>query len=391
MGVGLLRSLASPYYVDGKYYMRDNMFLRLDIKAFDFSENQLFECAQNFEAFMMDRVAGSFLLRCVDMDGKAARKRSFVSICSDELQSIEADDFRKCGLCFYGFLKTPDMQKKADMDIPWKRAAKTGQTFNEAYSLGSKPERLLFPQLPDQEEIENNPETMQEYMKAVSSFSQENKRWLAACPDWDVKGSFSASFQEYNGKIWSRANLDFCLSCYMLEGNYIEPYNIMREYVEELNHILPFLHATIGFGPSNISTYELICKASIPEDMNNYEYYRQHGELLGFYNRFPKEWGDRLSHDIPDVIKQENASNDSVIVQIDGEVTPHRIKDYLALRKYLKQILVPMGESTVYFVERGPHIAPFEPTEITLKKHSISGEYYPVFKWEQKGNGSFAQ
>lgn len=359
-----MQTLASPYYIDGKYHLVDHMFLRLDIKAFGFSENQLFECAQKFEAFMMDHVAGAFLIRCVDMEGKAARKRSFVSICSDELQSIGADDLRKCGLSFYGFLKTPEMQKKIDMDMPWKKATKTGFSSYQAYSLGTKPKRLLFPRIPDQEEIENNPEAMQEYLKAVSSFSQENKLWLAACPDWDVKGSFSAIIQEHNGKIQTSATLDFCLSCYMLEWNYIESYNIMREFVEELNHTLPFLHAAIGFGPSYSSTYELICKANIPKDMSKYEYYKQHGELLGFYNRFPKEWGERLSHDVPSAIERKDTTNNSVIVQLLGEITPHRIKDYLLLRKYLMPILVPLGVSAVHLVTRGPHIAPLEPTEV---------------------------
>ena len=359
-----MQSLASPFYVDGKYVLTDHMFLRLDIKAFDFSENQLFRCTQEFEAFIMAHVAGAFLLRCVDMEGKAARKRSFISICNDELHWIQENGLRKCGLSFAGFLKTPEMQSKADMDIPWKRATKTGFTSCYAYSLGPKPERLFFPKRPDREELESDPEAMQEYMKAVSSFSQTNKCWLAVCPDWDVKGSLAASFQEDNGKIRSRANLEFCLSCYMLEGNYIESYSIMREFVEELNHTLPFLHAAIGFGSSNISTYELICKASIPKDMSKYEYYRQYGELLGFYNRFPKEWGKRLSHDIPSVIERKEATNDSVIVQLEGEITPHRIKDYLVLRKYLMPILVPMGKSTVHCIKQGPHIAPLEPTEV---------------------------
>lgn len=377
-----MRSLAEPFVVNDRYVLRDRYYLRLDAHFIDFSEGALLECMQMLERSFRERYDASFLIGYYDRDGHSVRKQPFADVLRKELTAINDSGTRDAGVAFQGFLKTSAMQKMGDLKKPWLLADESSWIQSCAYTLDGR--AYPVPRMPYQKISEGSEEAKQAYFCELARFSQTDKQWLGAMTDWDVAGMITASFHtDDDGETHSIGGVSIAVSRYALDDAVARAYGEFREIALRMDACLPFVHAAIGFGDwdPEYSTYALISEPQEPpEGMSRFDCIRQYGDLLGRFNLIPKEWDERLSGPLPGALWKTDTVRGSKIYELAGEATPYHTREFLAVRKFLQPILVPMKKNTVYHVCQGPHIAPFTADELAIMKHEVSGELFPIYK-----------
>lgn len=376
-----MRSLAEPFVVNDRYVLRDRYYLRLDAQFVDFSEEALLECAEILEQLFRKRYDPAFLIRYTDKNTHSIRKKPFADVLREELRGSDDPNSRDTAVAFWGFARTPAMQKMGDLRKPWLSADES-RWKNKAYTLDGS--AYPVPRMPYQKISEGSEEAKQAYFRELARFSQTDKQCLGAMPLWDVAGMITASFHtDDDGETHSIGGVSIAVSRYALDDAVARAYGEFREIALRMDACLPFVHAAIGFGDwdPEYSTYALISEPQEPpEGMSRFDCIRQYGDLLGRFNLIPKEWDERLSGPLPGALSETDTARGSKIYELAGEATPYQTRELLAVRKFLQPILVPMKENTVYHVCQGPHIAPFEADELAIMKHEVTGELFPVYK-----------
>lgn len=362
-------------------YLLNHAYIRLDIRMFDFSEEQLFECAQIIESFIKGQHDAAFVIRYRDDQGHSIRKKPFSEVLQNELCNCEQDKFRACAITYQGFLKTENMRKQEDIRKAYVDAGKYDCSGFLAYSIGADPHRIEFPSIPDPTLLDNC-KTRNDYFRSIAEYSQTDKQWLSNVFSYDLQGSITAAFEiDTDNNEQAIGDISLVFSYYMLGDSVEKTYYELRKLAIEIDAIMPFVNASIGFGDSSESSYDLCSQPIVfPTNNNRYEFVKKYGNLLGWFNLIPLSWDKRLPTDYPDILQKDSTKKGSITYELRGSVSPYRAKDLLQIRKFFSTILLPMKKETVYYIHIAPHIAPVEADEINIERHPRTGEYYPVYQ-----------
>lgn len=376
-----MRTMNFPQSSNKERPLINQLYLRLDISLFDFSEAQLLEYARTVERFIKERYDASFVIRYEDVQGHSVRKQPFGTTLQNELLRCNRNDPRECAISYHGFLKTEAMNTQADMKQAWANAFRRGCAWYSTYTVGENPQEIAFPEMPEGSQLMNDPQIRSKYFHSIAAYSQTDKQWLSDMLSWDLFGSITASFHENaSGEEQAMGDISLCFSCFMLDDLIQDTYDALKILAIEIDAIAPFMFAAIGYGASYESSYDLCSQpVEFPSNRDHYTYLKEYGNQLGWFNLIPAEWDKRLPSNHPDIIEKDRTEQGSVIYELRGKASPYRAKDLLQIRKYLTPVLLPMKNETVYYIHIAPHIAPIEANEIGIKQHERSGEYYPVF------------
>ena len=235
----------------------NHIYMRLDIRMFDFSDNQLFKCAQKVEQFIKGPYDASFVIRYEDNQGHSVRMKEFSRVLQNELMNCEQDETQNCAITFQGFLKAEDMNKQADISKAWANARKHSEIWYSAYSVGENPHRIEFPIMPDSSLLDDL-KTRHDYYRSIAEYSQTDKQWLSNLLSYDVQGLITATFKvDADGNRQALGDISLSFSYYMLDDSVEETYYELRKLSIEIDAIMPFANASIGFGAAFESSYDL--------------------------------------------------------------------------------------------------------------------------------------